>query len=558
MTIADHSEGKRVLITQSSLEGIGGSEVQALELARYLHGIGCSVTVYTWMVNESVRALFLDAGIQVITSDMEESGTLRLANFDLIWVQHEVLPQVFFQQFGVAGVGPRPRVVFSHMSPYSEVHLEQPYTYDLENRLADVIVFNSEGTLEAQQAYFPPGDPRLAIYPNPAPMDFVNRPHVTRSALRKVLMVSNHTPAELLQAADLLRSDGIEVDRLGDVTKEANSLATPSLLDQYDCVVTIGKTVQYCLVQGIPVFVYDRFGGPGYLTAENYEQTARYNFSGRSEGGMPSLVHEMNLHTRNIPDGSTLAHQILDGYESACQFHTSRRNDFIRQFAIDGAVERVIGNMAPEPRHLVGMDGDYTDYLRRNSQMVQDYVRSNQLATNLDATFYQQQVQVFQGESRSFTMDDRTILLDSMQAENHIDIPAGDYGVCRIDFGERPCLITDVVVSGVVPVRVSISSNATFEDTGSMFFLSADPQLYIETNPRGTAINVTANVYPLEHVPSRPLGLVADRIRRRQVAEHAELEQWRHAGNQPLVALAMRVQRKLGSLKTRVKYVDHS
>lgn len=204
------------------------------------------------------------------------------------------------------------------------------------------------------------------------------------------------------------------------------------------------------------------------------------------------------------------------------------------------------------------MDGDYTDYLRRNSQMVQDYVCSNQLATNLDAAFYRQQVQVFQGEGGAFTMDDRTILLDSMQAENHIDIPAGDYGVCRIDFGERPCLITDVTISGVDPTRVAISSNATFEDAGSMFFLSVDPQLYIETNPRGAAISVTANVYPLEHVPSRPLGLVADRIRRRQVAERAELEQWRHAGNQPLVALAMRVQRKLGSLKTRVKYVDHS
>lgn len=35
---------------------------------------------------------------------------------------------------------------------------------------------------------------------------------------------------------------------------------TLEILSQYDVAITIGKTVQYCLVMGVPVYVYDKFG----------------------------------------------------------------------------------------------------------------------------------------------------------------------------------------------------------------------------------------------------------------------------------------------------------
>ena len=42
--------------------------------------------------------------------------------------------------------------------------------------------------------------------------------------------------------------------------------------------ITIGKTVQYCLLSATPVFVYDYLGGFGYLDASNIER-ARYAIS---------------------------------------------------------------------------------------------------------------------------------------------------------------------------------------------------------------------------------------------------------------------------------------
>ena len=58
------------------------------------------------------------------------------------------------------------------------------------------------------------------------------------------------------------------IDAIG---SEKPAITSAELLDHYDCVISIGKTVQYCLVQGIPVFLYDRFGGPGYLNESNYD-----------------------------------------------------------------------------------------------------------------------------------------------------------------------------------------------------------------------------------------------------------------------------------------------
>lgn len=558
MMTSRRMQGERVLITQSSLDRIGGSEVQALELARYLQSAGCTVTVYAWIVDDLVSSLFIQSGVRIITSDMAESADLNMTDFDLIWVQHEVLPRAFFRQVSGLGSGPRPCVVFSHMSPYREVHLEQPYTYELENRLADRIVFNSPGTLEAQQRYFPRNDSRFAIYPNPAPMSFVERRHAVRPELGRILIVSNHTPSELLQAVDSLKAQGLVVDRLGDVTEEANSLTTPDLLDRYDCVVTIGKTVQYCLVQGIPVFIYDRFGGPGYLTAENYERAARFNFSGRMEGSCPSLVDEISRHAESTIDGSILAAQILEGYTAACNFQTAWHDEFIRRFSIDRAVDRVLGDMSARPEPLTGIDQGYVDYLLRNSQMIEDYVRSNQLANNPKLAFYRQQIQLFRGKNNAFPVSGRTTLFESMQEENHLVIPAGDYGICRIDFGELPCLITDLTVRASAAAKVKVSSNASFANAGTMFFFSPDPQLYIETDPSGKEVSLAARVYPLDHVPPRPLAMLTERIRRHQDSDRVDLERWHRFRNQPLVSLLIKIYRTLRSVKTRKQKDDRS
>ena len=207
---------------------------------------------------------------------------------------------------------------------------------------------------------------------------------------------------------------------------------------------------------------------------------------------------------------------------------------------------------------VIGIDQGYVDYLLRNSQMIEDYVRSNQLANNPKLAFYRQQIQLFRGKNNAFPVSGRTTLFESMQEENHLVIPAGDYGICRIDFGELPCLITDLTVRAPAAAKVKVSSNASFANAGTMFFFSPDPQLYIETDPSGKEVSLAARVYPLDHVPPRPLAMLTERIRRHQDSDRVDLERWHRFRNQPLVSLLIKIYRTLRSVKTRKQKDDRS
>jgi hypothetical protein len=98
------------------------------------------------------------------------------------------------------------------------------------------------------------------------------------------------------------------IDAIG---SEKPAITSAELLDHYDCVISIGKTVQYCLVQGIPVFLYDRFGGPGYLNESNYELAEYYNFSGRSKPDGYSLHEAMRNDSCRQFDGQAAGHTLF-------------------------------------------------------------------------------------------------------------------------------------------------------------------------------------------------------------------------------------------------------
>jgi hypothetical protein len=97
--------------------------------------------------------------------------------------------------------------------------------------------------------------------------------------LKNVLFVSNNQPAEMVEAARLLSRRGYVTRFLGR-GYEFKRLE-PSDIAWADCVVTIGKTARYSLASSTPTFIYDRFGGDGYVTAENYALNEANNFSGR-------------------------------------------------------------------------------------------------------------------------------------------------------------------------------------------------------------------------------------------------------------------------------------
>lgn len=116
--------------------------------------------------------------------------------------------------------------------------------------------------------------------------------------LRKVAIIANHVPEELKHLKVLMKNQDIFVETLGvgDDQKQVNS----SLLSSYDLVIIIGRTVQQCFACGTPVYVYDYFGGTGYINEVNTQKAENFNFSGREFGKMTS---------------DDLLKDILSGYE---------------------------------------------------------------------------------------------------------------------------------------------------------------------------------------------------------------------------------------------------
>src|SRR5690606_28711208 len=100
---------------------------------------------------------------------------------------------------------------------------------------------------------------------NAAPPRFWRLEREYSPTLKSVLLVSNHLPDELLELKQELLRRGIAVKHMGRNGDDYGRLGPKALLES-DLVVSIGKTAQYCLASRTPLFVYDHFGGPGYLT----------------------------------------------------------------------------------------------------------------------------------------------------------------------------------------------------------------------------------------------------------------------------------------------------
>lgn len=93
-------------------------------------------------------------------------------------------------------------------------------------------------------------------------------------------VISNHVPQEVKDSINIIKSNGIEADIFGMEYKSV--IVDEELLKKYDLVVSIGKTVNYCIALGIPIYCYDVFGGPGYINESNYKQALDFHFTGKT------------------------------------------------------------------------------------------------------------------------------------------------------------------------------------------------------------------------------------------------------------------------------------
>lgn len=259
---------RTALVACSRLVDFAGAEIAALEIAEALRDLGVDVVLAAFEIGapvaEEIRLLGIEC-IDLSTTDMGER------EFDLLWASHFVTAHHLFAKGGLKiKVG-----VYSSLSHFEA--LEAPPMSGLSfSRYA----VHSQENLEHFISRYPHFSEKTSVFPNACPARFL---HAYRDAadtsLKSVAIVSNHPPAEITELMQILRTNGIRADLIGVNGKVQR--VTPQVLAGYSAVITIGKTVQYCLAGGTPAFCYDRFGGPGWITGASFGPALAKNFSGR-------------------------------------------------------------------------------------------------------------------------------------------------------------------------------------------------------------------------------------------------------------------------------------
>ncbi len=267
MVLAIHTP-QTALVACSRLVDFAGAEITALELAQALRDLGFKVSLAALEIGPDLAKEMDLSGFDYIDLG---SAKLAGATFDVLWVSHYIAAYHLLVNAGIrAKIG-----VFSSLS-----HFEPLETPPLPSLSFSRYVVNSEENLGYFKNRYPQFADRVAIFPNAAPDGFFAAYQTCQPALlTSIAIISNHPPRELLELMAPLEDRGIRVDLIG---LQGSSLrVTPQILSNCSAVITIGKSVQYCLAQGIPVFCYDHFAGPGWITLDSFDPAFAKNFSGR-------------------------------------------------------------------------------------------------------------------------------------------------------------------------------------------------------------------------------------------------------------------------------------
>lgn len=108
---------------------------------------------------------------------------------------------------------------------------------------------------------------------------------------------------------------------------------------------------------GVPVYVYDHFGGYGYLNAKNIKEATSHNFSGN---GAP----------RKTPEA--IASEIIKNYNSARNYQTKNLETFREDFSLKNNLEKIFSSLTPKA--IKPFSGPYLRYVKNVESLVRDKI----------------------------------------------------------------------------------------------------------------------------------------------------------------------------------------
>ena len=374
-----------VLIANYFIKNFTGSEINALQLCLALRNLGINADVATFFFDQPLRHFFEDNGIRVnnlLDNDFE------LGKYDLFWAHHiHTINHLIF------GFKPQQaHIIYSCLGPFSPLSVPPYYHNEL-----NYILSNSEGNTSVLLEEGVAGN-KIHYFPNFAPEEFFSQHRTQPSTiLRKIGVVSNHPPEELRDFSKIATKNGYVVDFIGFEGQQV--LVTPALLKNYDLIISIGKTVQYCFALKIPVYCYDHFGGPGFITHDNIETSEYYNFSGRA------IDRKLS--------GTELFKEIFELYPKAQSNLTFLYQHAEKHFMLEKNIENLLGLLSKQEKiDLSKICKDYAltkrhhqDFLERLTYQIRlEEQLSGKLSDPYDSMTHHQVIADLQQEVLSYTL----------------------------------------------------------------------------------------------------------------------------------------------------------
>lgn len=258
---------KNILLTLSNLDGYQGSVIYVAEIAKYLISKDYNVDLCCINKDWQYEDFFNKMGVKVFTTDTIDLTTNYCYVFS---IHYPVLSKLLLNGLKYQ------KIIPFNLSSF--LSIESPPTYYKE--LNKIVSISNEAKNAMVENYNIESN-KIQVYPNFVPEEYFQKDKKNHSQIVKnVIIVSNHVPKELEALSKLLKKSNIKCTIYGQ--KHNYQQITPDLLLEADVIISIGKTVQYGLSLGIPIYNYDHFGGSGYITLNNIDKEEYYNFSGRS------------------------------------------------------------------------------------------------------------------------------------------------------------------------------------------------------------------------------------------------------------------------------------
>ena len=348
--------GKRILITSWSLANWGGAALNSLELALYLKECGATPVLFSYDIDGPMAEhIIKNLEIEVLTDEISRksldvkslsSSQISSNDYDYVIVSANIIPIPIIIELE-QNKKRRPKFIFLHMSALPAYPLDAPLFDNFEKNIAHRILSISEDTTDNTIKRILGENIKVDYYRNPAPKEF-SEIKKTPTSLRRIAIISSSEPSEeVIEAGRSLTTRGLRVDYIGRFAGNERNVNS-KFYEEYDLIIGIGKNVQYSMVSGIPIYVYGKFGGSGYLEESNIDKNKANNYSGR---GFYKKTSE------------NIEKEIINGYRNALSYHTEKRTEWIGEYSIDRVVNSLFKELDSEKIKEIDFHKDYINWM---------------------------------------------------------------------------------------------------------------------------------------------------------------------------------------------------